>query len=145
MLNLYDSPCLRLDYLPRLRLLEIAWRGAAQPRDIREGFWQALEVAEQYQVQCWLHDLRGLPPVGPAEQHWLRQHWFPRYLLLKLHRVALVNSPDEHRRLSVEATVRLAAIDQHDYRPDTRYFDDAEQARAWIRAPHVTALLPRLG
>ncbi|GAB2944571.1 hypothetical protein GCM10027048_06750 [Hymenobacter coalescens] len=146
MIKLYETPALLIHYEPRLRLLELQWLShEVSPADFREAYWQALLLAERYQTRCWLSDFRVVPTPQPAEVQWLAKHWYPRYVQLKLDKVAIINALTPAGREAVAEVVRQANAAGHTNRPDARYFDDPEAARAWIQQPFTTGLLPSLG
>jgi hypothetical protein len=143
MLLLYTSPFLRISYDQPLRLIELEWlSSAADGDDMRAGFWQALLLAERYQVRAWYGDFRMLPPMPDAVQHWLQQHWFPRYLRLSLDKIAVVNATLPDSQQTIDHVVQLAEAARNGVHPETRYFDDVAEARSWIKTPLVVPQLP---
>jgi hypothetical protein len=146
MITLYNTPYLRIDYEPRHRLLELQWlTDNVTPTDFRQGYWQALLLAEQHQTRAWLSDFRTVPVPPPAEMHWLAQHWYPRYVRLKLDKVAIIKPLNPDGLQALTTIVQLADAAGHTNRPDAQYFDDPETARAWIRQPLTSGQLPSEG
>ena len=143
MIQLYESSYLSIHYDRHLRLIELEWTDPeARPEDMRAGFWQALLLAERYQVRAWLGDLRRMPPIPEAEQQWLQQHWFPRYLQLTLDKVAVLNPLDEAGEQTVSKVVNTAETLRNGFHPASQYFENLEEARQWLRMPLVVPQLP---
>ncbi|KAA9333083.1 STAS/SEC14 domain-containing protein [Hymenobacter busanensis] len=142
---LYECAHLRLTFHVRLRLLEVTWLGAASSEEFRQTQQYILALAARHQVRAWLGDLRRMPPLHPLDQIWLQQHWFPQFLELGLEKLAVVNADDPFGRQNVEDVVVASKARQHPGRPETRYFNDAEQAREWVEKPIAAAGLPLRG
>lgn len=146
MIKLYEKPYLRINYEPRHQLLEVQWlRADVDGQEFREAYWQALQLAERYQARAWLSDFRVIPKPAAAELRWLARQWYPRYVRLKLDKVAIINSPSLAGRAALAEVVRLADEAGHTNRPDAQYFDDPDAARAWVRQPLTTGQLPARG
>ncbi|RAK62700.1 hypothetical protein [Hymenobacter edaphi] len=146
MLKLYETHHLRISYEPRLRLLEVLWlTDVATPAEFREGYWQALLLAERHQTRAWLSDFRSVPTPPEEEVQWLTQHWYPRYVQLKLDKVAIIKPLSPGAQQALARIVQLANEAGHTNRPDAHYFDDPAAARAWIEQPFTRGQLPPAG
>lgn len=146
MVTLYETNHLRISFEPRLRLLELQWlTEAVSAVEFREGYQQALTLAERHQTRAWLSDFRRVPTPAEAEMRWLAQYWYPRYVRLKLDKVAIIRSDNPSAQEALAHIVRLADAAGHTNRPNAHYFDDPISARAWIRQPLVSGQLPPAG
>ncbi|MCC3160751.1 hypothetical protein LJ737_26175 [Hymenobacter sp. 15J16-1T3B] len=146
MIKLYETNHLRISYEPRLRLLEVCWLSdAASPSEFREGYWQALLLAERHQTRAWLSDFRTVPTPAEPEMQWLTQRWYPRYVQLKLDKVAIIRPRDPGALQALTRIVQMANEAGHTNRPDAQYFDDPGIARAWIEQPFTKSQLPPAG
>ncbi|OON71063.1 hypothetical protein [Hymenobacter sp. CRA2] len=146
MIILYEKPYLRIAYVRQHRLLEVQWlHSSISAGEFRDAYWQALLLAERYQARAWLSDFRAMPLPQEAEVQWLEKYWYPRYVELKLDKVAIVNSGSEAGRRRLTEIIQRANAAGHTNRPDPMYFDDLETARAWVRKPLTTGQLPSLG
>ncbi|KUG05893.1 hypothetical protein [Solirubrum puertoriconensis] len=143
MIKLYDQPFLHMHYDQHLRLLESEWLNEnVGVEQFREGLWQSLLMAERYQVQAWLSDLRRLPALLPTEHAWLHQQYFPRYQELPLHKVAVVKPANAVRHEQLQTALRTARSKGLMLQPHVMYFDGVEEARRWVRQPLVSMQLP---
>ena len=146
MVTLYETDHLRISYEPRLRLLELQWLTEdVSAAEFREGYQQALLLAERHQTRAWLSDFRQVPTPAEAEMRWLAQHWYPRYVQLKLDKVAIIRSANPAAQQALARIVDLADAAGHTNRPVAQYFDDPASARVWIRQPLVSGQLPPAG
>lgn len=146
MVTLYETAHLRIRYEPHPRLLELQWlTESVDSAQLREGYQHALLLAERHQTRAWLSDFRLVPALSEDDMHWLVQHWYPRYVRLKLDKVAIVRPqhPDAHRELM--HLVHLADAAGHTNRTVAEYFEDPAAARAWVRLPLVSGQLPPAG
>jgi hypothetical protein len=146
MITLYETDFLRICYEPHPRLLEVHWlTSQVTPAEFREGYQQALLLAERYQARAWLSDFRQVPTPPETEMRWLAQHWYPRYVRLRLDKVAIISPLSEAGRAALARVVQLANEAGHTNRPDAQYFDDPFAARVWIQEPFTTGQLPPTG
>ncbi|RTQ48588.1 hypothetical protein EJV47_16580 [Hymenobacter gummosus] len=146
MITLYETAYLRIKYEPRHRLLDLQWlTEQVPPAEFRQGYWQALLLAEQYQTRAWLSDFRTVPVPEPADMRWLADHWYPRYVRLKLDKVAIIKPLNPAGQQALAAVVQLANEAGHTNRPDAQYFDNPDAARAWVRQPLTSGQLPPAG
>jgi hypothetical protein len=146
MITLYETKHLRICYEPRLRLLELQWlTDSVSAAEFREAQQQALLLAERHQTRAWLSDFRLITTPPEAELRWLAQHWYPRYVQLKLDKVAIIRPRSATARQALARAMQLADEAGHTNRPTAQYFDDPAAARAWLEQPFVQGQLPPAG
>lgn len=146
MIILYDQPYVRIGYVPRHRLLEVHWlQNEMTTEEFRDGHWQAITLAERYQTRIWLASFAAMPFPTEADVQWLEQYWYPRYVQLRLEKIAIINAPTEARRQRLNEVIRRADAAGHANRPKPVYFDNLAAARDWVCQPLASGQLPPQG
>ncbi|TGE28685.1 hypothetical protein [Hymenobacter metallicola] len=110
--------------------LELEWLNFATSAELRTGLDMGLQLAEQYHVRAWIGNLRHMHLIRPLDQKWINTDWFPRFALLDILHMAVVESEDVLNRQGVTHIMHNA----HGLAPlSTAYFSNIQDARHWVR------------
>jgi hypothetical protein len=127
------APEFRLSYAPDLSGVVMVWRGYHTSTAFRALNEQVLAALIAHQATRILCDIRHFLLIGAEDQRWLNADWLPRAIEAGLRHCAIVTPLYFFNRVAVGAVVdRLDTS-----RVQVEYFEDAERARAWLRAGTV--------
>ncbi|WP_303309417.1 hypothetical protein [Hymenobacter sp. BT730] len=127
---IFTRKSLYLQYHEPLKLLRWQWQGALSLSRFQEAFQELLFITLHYDVQRWMADTRGLPPLGPQEQAWLSEEWLPEFgLNTAVHHLALILPDSLHNQLVLESALHEA----HQYDCGLiQFFSCAPAALDWL-------------
>ena len=127
----YDKPWITIRWDESCLAVWAEWKNYVEGDDLRAGMDAGLALLRTMRTSRWLADTRFLKPVRQVDQAWANNDWFPRVLAAGLRWMAIVSPKSSVARLSVKQTLSKVGEDEM----VTAYFDDIEDARAWLRNP----------
>ncbi|SNC63382.1 hypothetical protein SAMN06265337_0865 [Hymenobacter gelipurpurascens] len=127
MMQVFDSPYLRILHDATYRVLEMQWQKATSVQ-FREGMLLGISQASRLGVHTWIGNLQAMQTLTPQDQEWIYEKWFPRFAALGIRRMAVIEPENPLNRIGImqvmqheASTVPLA----------TAYFLSVEEARKW--------------
>jgi hypothetical protein len=126
----FDEPFLTLSWEEDANIVCAQWKNEVGGEPMRRGLDVGLDVVVQKQAHKWLVDSRRLGSIDPADVKWVNDNWMPRAVAAGLSWMAFVMA----KKVVMKLTMRsfMARISERDL--TTSYFDDVDEARAWLRA-----------
>jgi len=104
-------------------------KGYREGEEMRRGLDKCLELLKVRNAHKWLSDSRDQRVVAEVDQRWVRDDWFPRAIEAGLRSAALLVPANMLASLSMNRVLReIGPI------VETRYFDDLEKGREWLRS-----------
>lgn len=137
---LRDIPAILLQYDAPTALVRAAWRRGCRLADFVPALQALGEFSRRHGVQSWLMNIDYLPPMGPVEQAWILESWFPSMASTPVQHLALVLPSDLHNHMVATAPVfnppASISFELHFFPDDATAFD-------WLLddRPHRAALL----
>lgn len=133
----YRNEHVTVEITGNVHLLTQTWHGLPSSASFREGFQMSLWLARRHHVSRWLIDLRTLRLFNPIDLQWFSQ-W---YCLPEIAtggqpevRIAFIlNDPNQFAKAGSDRLMRLSAGQNPTL--SSRYFLDADEARAWLMLP----------
>jgi hypothetical protein len=126
----FDEPALTLSWEADGNIVCAQWKDEVQGEPMRRGLEVGLELVRKKESHKWLVDSRRLGSISPADVKWVNDIWMPNAVAAGLSWMAFVMA----RKIVMQLTMKsfMARINERDL--STSYFDDIDQARAWLRA-----------
>lgn len=123
-----NYPFITIHWDEEINAVMMEWTKFAVSAHFRRALNDGLDLLIEKGSQRWLADLRGLGPVGPADQKWSNEDWFPRAIAAGVTRMALVAPKTTLSRMSVDTIMeRVGEVNLA-----THYFDSVADARQWL-------------
>ena len=72
--------CLQITFRNEERVLELEWRGTVLFSDLRQGYYQMLDMLKEKPTRRFIFDLRNRRPIPNHEQLWVTNTIFPKLL-----------------------------------------------------------------
>ena len=135
-----DIPAIQLQYDAPAALLRAAWRQGCRLADFVPALLQLVEFSRVRGARHWLMNIDNLPPMGPPEQAWILESWFPAMRTTAVEHLALVLPPDLHNQMVATAPVfnppAAMSFELHFFPDDATAFswlldDDPRGAALW--------------
>jgi hypothetical protein len=117
--------------------ISLAWNGFVPSGAYRRILDDALINVCLHKLRSWASDFRYMNAILRQDERWTAEHWFPRVAAAGLQRMAIVMSDDLFNRMAME---RVMAEVTPQLPFAVAYFDDPEQARAWLQDRNVERL-----
>lgn len=134
----YNAPFLTIHWDEGNRCVWMEWKQFVKGAEFREGLDKGLELLEDKAATRWLADTRSLSVLDREDQDWTIAHWFPRAIRAGLERMAIVRPSRRTPMMSVNDVMRKADLRGL----AVEYFDELEDARAWLRQPQFVPRTP---
>lgn len=125
----FDEPWLTIYWDELCQAVRLEWKSYVEGEQARQGLEEGLRLFQRKHTSRWLADVRLLGPVRQIDQQWINQDWFPRAIAAGLRSLATVTPRSAIARMSVRQI--MSKVNEVDV--VNNYFDDLEQARAWLR------------
>ena len=109
----------------------IEWRGFADGQDYRNALNTLLEVMTSRGTRKILADTRLSKVITPEDQVWVTTNWMPRAVQAGFKWSALIVPKSALGKMSIDRMVEKLGPDNV---VETKYFDDLEKARKWLRS-----------
>ena len=126
----FNEPYLTVRWDEDANAVWAEWKDSAQGELLRRGLEAGLELILLKKSRRWLADARRLGPMGPADVKWVNDVWTPQVVAGGL-RWMVVIAP---KKVVVQLAVRSYMSRINEQELGTAYFDDLEDARAWLRS-----------
>lgn len=128
---LWRRPYVELVHDASTGIFATRWLGFAPSAEYRATLEEAVVLASQLAPTAWLADNRAMRVVGPRDQTWTVERWWPTFARLPIRRLAIVLATDMFNRLAIERIVQRATVAS----PwETAHYDRFEPALAWAEA-----------
>jgi hypothetical protein len=126
-----DEPYLTIHWDQDIRAVWMEWKSpaVATSEQFRRVQNAGIELLRQKGTHKWIADIRNLGPITPADAKFSSDDWFPRALAAGMRWMALVVP----KKIVTKMTMKLTMNKVQDTRLVTAYFDELEEARAWLR------------
>lgn len=124
-----DEPHLTIHWDEDIGAVWMEWRHLVEGEPFRRGQDQGIEFLRQKKTHKWIADLRNLGPLTADDLKWSSDDWFPRAIGAGIRFMALV-AP---KKIVTKMAMKLTMSKINDERLVTAYFDNLEEARAWLR------------
>lgn len=125
----FDEKYLTVRWDAAYRCVVMAWKSYATGPQFRTGLEKGLELVKKKAAKNWLADMRKMGVVSPENQKWSNEDWFPRAIAAGIKKMALVVPASTLAQMSVDSImskVEGASL-------ETAYFDNIEDAQAWLK------------
>ncbi|RTQ53454.1 hypothetical protein EJV47_01570 [Hymenobacter gummosus] len=123
----HDIPVIQLQHDALAALLRAAWRRGCRLPDFVPALTQLVTFSRQHGVRHWLMNIDNLPPMGPVEQAWILESWFPAMRATPVQNLALVLPSDLHNHMVATAPVfnppAAISFELHFFPDDATAFD----------------------
>jgi hypothetical protein len=130
-----DEPFVKIDWDGQLRAIVAEWKGIARGETYRAALDRSLELVRQHHARRWLGDmLEASGVMSQEDSDWLARDWFPRLLAAGGRRFAVVMPPQTLAAMQMNRLKREIAAENDPDAFITRYFDNLDEARAWLAA-----------
>lgn len=129
MNKLFSQENIEIFYDQENNWLYVNWIGFQTTHAVKEGCGQILKLMVAEACTKVLNDNTLVEGMWSGAAKWGAEHWFPALRAHGLQAFAWIYSPSMLSRLSTDKTLTHAR--QPDY---IRTFDDAEEAKAWLRS-----------
>lgn len=126
----FDEPSLTLSWEEDANIVCAQWKDEVGGETMRRGLERGLELVKLKSSRKWLVDSRRLGTIDPVDVKWVNDNWMPRAVAAGLEWMAFVMAKKVVMQLTMKSF--MARINERDLA--TSYFDDVDQARAWLRA-----------
>jgi hypothetical protein len=121
-------PFITIHWDEEINAVVMEWTKFAVSALFRRALNDGLDLLIEKGSHRWLADLRGLGPVGPEDQKWSNEDWFPRAIAGGVTRMALVAPNSTLSKMSVDTIMeRVGEVNLARH-----YFDSVEDARLWL-------------
>lgn len=122
-----DIPAILMQYDAPTALVRAAWRRGCSLPELVPALLKLMAFSRQHQVCHWLMNIDYLPPMGPVEQAWIMESWFPAMAATPVQHLALVLPPDLHNHMVATAPVfnppAVISFELHFFPDDATAFD----------------------
>jgi hypothetical protein len=129
----YDEQHLTVGFDETLEAVVMEWHEFVQGDPYREGLETGLELVEQRDARNWLADLRQMGTVADGDKQWTNENWFPEAIASSLQHMAIIKPESVVANMSVENIIQEVDGDLV-----TRYFDNRQDAEAWLDEQELT-------
>ena len=125
----FDEPFLTIYWEAEDRIVRAQWKDEVGGEPMRRGLEAGLALIHQQRAQKWLVDSRLLGAIDPIDVKWVNDNWMPRAAAAGLRFMAFVMA----KKVVMQMTMKsfIARINEREL--STAFFDDVDQARAWLR------------
>ena len=123
-----EYPFITIHWDEEISAVIMEWTKYAISARFRRALNEGLDLLIAREAHRWLADLRGLGPVGPEDQKWSNEDWFPRAIAGGITCMALVVPISTLSKMSVETIMQK--VDET--KLAVHYFDSVEEARQWL-------------
>ncbi|TAE00569.1 MAG: hypothetical protein EAZ97_05530 [Bacteroidetes bacterium] len=131
-MEVYNSKYLHLAFFADQELIEMTWlplTDKMKPEEYKQEFLNYLDIILKFRPKKIIPDTRDMFfLIDPELQEWTNQTIFPPSLEMGLNKAAFVISQEMIAQLSIEQTME----EYEGVKFITRYFDDKEEAKAWV-------------
>jgi hypothetical protein len=126
----FNEPFLTLSWDEDANIVCAEWKDEVGGEPMRHGLDVGLDLVLQKRSRKWLVDSRRLGSIEPVDVKWVNDNWMPRAVTAGLSFMAFVMAKKVVMQLTMKSF--MARISERDL--TTAYFDDVDEARAWLRA-----------
>ncbi len=112
-------------------IFELNWFGFVESADFRRTLDQCVAYVLEFQPTHWLSNNKQMRVIAPKDQDWSSDSLFPRLLQNDFKKMAIVEAEDIFNKRSVN---KIITKSQGIITFDIMYFEDIEEARAWLTA-----------
>jgi hypothetical protein len=126
----FDEPFLTISWEEDANIVCAQWKEEVRREPMRRGLEAGLELVIQKKSRKWLVDSRRLGSIEPVDVKWVNDHWMPRAVAAGLRWMAFVMAKKVVMQLTMKSF--MARINEQEL--SNAYFDDVNEARAWLRA-----------
>jgi len=120
-------------YEKELDAVVMEWHGYAISRQFREGTELMLNTLIRHKAGKVLADVQDMTMIGMEDQQWLEEDFLPRAINFGFRAVAMVRPRSYFNKVAVESV--SYKVDKN--KLSINFFDNADEARAWLRAYSV--------
>jgi hypothetical protein len=128
----FDEPFLTVHWEEDAKTVRMEWKAYAKSEELRKGLNKGLELLTKRMTGRWLGDLRNIGVIGLADQKWSNEDWFPRAVKGGMRFMALVMPTSAISSMGVRNILNQLG----DITIETRYFDNTDEALAWLKTCH---------
>lgn len=126
-----DTPQVSLVWDEELKSINVTWHGPfVTGSEYRAHLMRILEVLVEKRGSRMLLNMRDMPVMAPEDQEWSEREWMPRSMKTGLKYTAVVMPKSALSR----STLRHLAKAAKEIDRQRAYFQDLEEAKAWLRA-----------
>ncbi len=125
----FDKPFLTIHWEEAEKTVRMEWKAFAQSAEFREGLEKGLELLIKKMTGRWLADMRKMGVISVADQKWSNEDWFPRAVKGGVRFMALVMPTSALSSMGVRNIMNHVG----NIPIETRYFDNVEEALAWLK------------
>jgi hypothetical protein len=126
----FDESFLTLHWDEAAGIIWAEWKAATGGEPLKRAFEVAIDVITKTKGRKWLADTRHLGVISAEDVKWVNDNWIPRAVNAGVCWMAFVTPT----KVSVQLAVKAFMSRINDRELGIAYFDDFEQARAWLRA-----------
>ncbi|RAK66630.1 hypothetical protein [Hymenobacter edaphi] len=124
---LRDIPTILMQYDAAAALVRAAWRRGCPLAEFVPSLTRLVAFSCRHPVRYWLMNIDQLPPMGPVEQAWIMESWFPAMAATSVQHLALVLPPDLHNHMVATAPIfnppTAMTFELHFFPDDATAFD----------------------
>ncbi|AKQ45207.1 hypothetical protein TH63_05485 [Rufibacter radiotolerans] len=126
----FRNDTITIKYDEENQLVRTQWHGFAGSEEYREILTMYLQLVREKPVTRWIGDNTKAKAIRPADQEWTTKVWAPMFSQEgNVKKLAVIVSKDIFNKMAVENMVMKA---EGVIGFDTHYFNDEEEALAWV-------------
>ena len=124
----FQQPYASIEIEQDKSLLILTWHGFANSEEYREAQNKALSLSRQYNIHCWISNMKDMKAIRQADQDWSVNEWLPQFLALNIRKWAIIISDDMFNQMAMSSM--MGKMRPHLTHP-VEYFQDLNTAKNW--------------
>lgn len=126
----FSSEHCTIKYFEKEKLVFSQYHGFTPSEELRKILDEMLQLISTKDVELSLSDRRKMKVIRPADQEYIKNIWFPKFLKLsKIKKAATIESEDVFNKISVENILKTI---NGQLPVDIHYFNSIEDACKWL-------------
>ncbi len=124
----FDEDFLEIHWDEHVKCVTMVWKKFAKGDNFRKGLNAGLDLIKQKQASKWLADMTNMQVLALDDQEWANVDWFPRGIAGGIRKMALITPKSALAKMGVKNIMNKVG----DVELETAYFDNFDEAKAWL-------------
>ena len=125
----YDKKWCKISYLEEASVVMLQWFGFASSEQFKEACNTSLELLIQKRSSKMIADNRESKVVGPGDQKWMNEEWFPKAYEKGYRASAVIVGQDLFNQVAVKRIVN--EMDKGMF--TVQFFTNLEDGKYWLK------------